>query len=84
MLSAVSGYQNTDHCQTRSRIEALETINHPHTPDGLKHGCPIFWLAWAALSKEELSAYKTHNLLNVYKSCNIKSLQSGGAIFLTI
>jgi len=35
----------------------------------LKHGRPTFWLAWAALSEEELSGdmYKIHNIVNVYK-----------------
>ena len=35
----------------------------------LEHGCPVFWLGWAALSEEELfqAAYKTQNIVNVCK-----------------
>lgn len=34
-----------------------------------RHEYPMFWLAWAALSKELLSwaAYKIHKIANVYK-----------------
>lgn len=34
-----------------------------------EQGCPTFWLAWAALSKQELTwiAYKIYDELNVYK-----------------
>lgn len=35
----------------------------------LDHGCPNFWLAWAALTEMELSlvAYKTYTITDVYK-----------------
>jgi len=33
------------------------------------HGCSTFWLAWTALSGDELSwtAYKIYNIVNVFK-----------------